>query len=74
MPAASQRVLFISGESPPFGFVKINFDSNMKDGMDGAGIVIHDPNARLLVARDSHLFELSIPKIELLLLEQILFA
>lgn len=52
--AMIQRVLFIFWESPPSGFIKINFDGKVRDGEDGVGFVIQDSDAKLLAARSSH--------------------
>lgn len=57
---ASQRVIFISWELPPPGFVKVNFDVNIRGAKGGAGYVIQDSDSKLLVAGGLCFFEPSI--------------
>ena len=57
MPAATQRVLFISWEPPPSGFVEVNFDDSARDGRGGLDFVIWNPDARLLAVGGSQLFD-----------------
>lgn len=41
---AIQRILFISWEPSPLGFMKVNIDGNISSASGGAGYVIQDPN------------------------------
>ncbi|XP_073101236.1 uncharacterized protein [Elaeis guineensis] len=52
--APIHRVLSISWEPPPSGFVKINFDGSVRNGRGGAGFVIRGPDGRLLTVGGSH--------------------
>lgn len=63
--AVTRRVLIISWEPPSLGFVKLNFDNNVRNARGGAGFVIRDPDTRLLTATGSPLFEPSIRRAEL---------
>lgn len=63
--ATTRRVLFISLKLPPLGFIKVNFDGNVKNARGGASYAIQGPDSNLLVAGRSHLFEPSIPRAEL---------
>lgn len=47
------------------GFVKVNFNGNVRDTTGGTGYVIQSLDNRLLVVGGSRLFVPSIPKIEL---------
>ena len=61
----SYSVLFISWESPPSRFVKMNFDGNIKGRRGRAKFIIRNSDDRFLTADSSHLFESSVPSMEL---------
>ena len=46
-------------------FVKVNFDGSVRDDRGGVDYVILSSDAKLLIADGSHLFELSIPGVEI---------
>lgn len=52
------RVVFISWELHPSGFLKVNFDGCVKNTRGGIGFVIQGPDARLLAAGESSLIEI----------------
>lgn len=60
-----RRVLFIFLESPPLGFIKVNFDGSIKDAKNSTGYVIRDSEGRLLAIDGTTLFEPSILETEL---------
>ena len=43
----------------------MNFDGSVRDDQGGAGFVIHGLDGRLLIVDGFHLFELSVPTVEL---------
>lgn len=62
---AARRTIYISWKLLPLDFIKVNFDGSIHDASGGVGFVILDPESRLLGARGSFLYELSIPEAEL---------
>nr|XP_010924343.1 uncharacterized protein LOC105047223 [Elaeis guineensis] len=50
---------------PPSEFAKVNFNGSVKDGRDGSGFVIRDPDSWILAARGSPLYEASVPSAKL---------
>lgn len=53
----TRKVLIISWESPPSGFVKINFDDSIRSARGDAMYVIRDLDGRFLSAEDFSLFK-----------------
>lgn len=53
----TRRVIFISGEPLPLGFIKVNFNYSIHDTSDGVGYVIQDVDSRLLMIEGSFLFK-----------------
>ena len=54
--------------APPSVFVKVNFNSSLRNGREGVSYVIGGLNARLLATEGSNLFKPFVPEAKLVLL------
>lgn len=58
---ANRSTVFISWESPPPGFVKVNFDGSVRGRMAGADFVIRDPDGLMMAASGRSLIDTYVP-------------